>query len=112
MVTGAPAASNAAARAALCRRSLSNCYVNNSNAVSARGGWKMDHITEMPTELRQELQEALLALARREEQAALAEEAQVAYWQHPPASVARHRSGAALLREAAQELASPAPVGL
>lgn len=71
----------------------------------------MDHVRKMPTELRKELQETLLALARREEQVALAEEAQVAYWQHPPASVGRHRSCAALLREAAQELASPTPVG-
>jgi hypothetical protein len=70
----------------------------------------MDHIREMPTELRKELQDALLELARREEQAALAEEAGVAYWQHLPASVERHRSCATLLREAAHEVASPARI--
>lgn len=71
----------------------------------------MDHTREMPTELRKELQEILLALARREEQAALAEEARVAYWEQLPASVGRHRSCAAVLREAAHEVAFPAPIG-
>jgi hypothetical protein len=66
---------------------------------------------EMPTELRKELQATLRALARREEDAALAEESRVAYWEHLPASVERHRSCATVLREAADELASPARTG-
>lgn len=60
--------------------------------------------TPVPEQLHDALRQELLRLAQHEEDIAASEAARVHYWQSMPVSVAIHRTCAAALRAAADEL--------
>ncbi len=65
----------------------------------------MDMRSQLPPNLAVLMRQALLALARTEENLANTEAAQVPYWAPSPASVLGHRAAAEALRADADRLA-------
>ena len=64
--------------------------------------------TPVPDQLHDALRQELLRLAQHEEDIAASEAARVHYWESMPVTVATHRTCAAALRAAADELLAPA----
>lgn len=65
----------------------------------------MDMLSQLPRDLAVAMRQALLAVARTEENLADTEAAQVPYWAPCPASVLGHRAAAEALRADADRLA-------